>query len=193
MADETVVTTPAADAVTPPATENAAPPNGDATGQPAGSTAGRTFTQAEVDALLSSRLERAKRQTEEATAKARTEAERKAAEQQGEYQKLYEATKAELEAAAQKAAALELAAMRREVADRLGVPAALASRLQGDTPEALEADAKALMAALPKPAAPNINSTGGGPAPADGVSDEYRREMAARFGVNEKYFQVKGV
>ena len=124
MADETVVTPLAADAVTPPpASDDAVPPNGDATGQPAGNTAGRTFTQAEVDALIAQRLERSKRQTEEATAKARTEAERKAAEAQGEYQKLYEATKAELAEAAQKAAALELAAMRREVADRLGVPA----------------------------------------------------------------------
>ena len=187
MADETVVTTPAADAVTPPAPENAAPPNGDAAGQIAGSTAGRTFTQAEVDALLSSRLERAKRQTEEATAKARTEAERKAAEQQGEYQKLYEATKAELAEAAQKAAALELAAMRREVADRLGVPAALVSRLQGDTPETLEADAKALMAALPKPGAPNINSTGGAPPPASGLSQVDIEQLAARLGVSPKY------
>ncbi len=188
MAEETVVTPLAADAVThPPAAENAAPPNGDATGQPAGNTAGRTFTQAEVDALLSSRLERAKRQTEEATAKARTEAERKAAEQQGEYQKLYEATKAELAEAAQKAAALELAAMRREVADRLGVPAALVSRLQGDTPETLEADAKALMAALPKPGAPNINSTGGAPPPASGLSQVDIEQLAARLGVSPKY------
>jgi hypothetical protein len=102
---------------------------------------------------------------------------------------LYEATKAELEAAAQKAAALELAAMRRDVADRLGVPAALAARLQGDTPEALEADAKALMAALPKPSAPNINSAqGGATPPANGWSDEQRRTLAAKLGINEKYF-----
>ena len=187
MADETVVTPPAADATTPPpATENEAPPNGDATGKQA-ETAGKTFTQAEVDALIAQRLERSKRQTEEATAKARTEAERKAAEQQGEYQKLYEATKAELAEAAQKAAALELAAMRREVADRLGVPAALVSRLQGDTPETLEADAKALMAALPKPGAPNINSTGGAPPPASGLSQVDIEQLAARLGVSPKY------
>lgn len=177
MADETVVTTPAADAVTPPATENAAPPNGDATGQIAGSTAGKMFTQQEVDALIAQRLERSKRQTEEAAAKARTEAERKAAEQQGEYQKLYEAEKAQREATEQRAAALELAAMRREVADRLGVPAALVSRLQGDTPETLEADAKALMAALPKPGAPNINSTGGGKGPANGKTPEMQKQF----------------
>jgi hypothetical protein len=100
---------------------------------------------------------------------------------------LYEATKAELEAAAQKAAALELAAMRREVADRLGVPAALVSRLQGDTPETLEADAKALMAALPKPGAPNINSTGGAPPPASGLSQVDIEQLAARLGVSPKY------
>ena len=187
MADETVVTTPAADAVTPPAPENAAPPNGDATGQTAGSTAGKMFTQQEVDALIAQRLERSKRQTEEATAKARTEAERKAAEQQGEFQKLYEAEKAQREATEQRAAALELAAMRREVADRLGVPAALVSRLQGDTPETLEADAKALMAALPKPGAPNINSTGGALPPASGMSQVEIDQLAARLGVSPKY------
>ena len=189
MADETVVTTPAADAVTPPATENAAPPNGDATGQIAGSTAGKTFTQAEVDALIAQRLERSKRQTEEATIKARTEAERKAAEQQGEFQKLYEAEKAQREATEQRAAALELAAMRREVADRLGVPAALVSRLQGDTPETLEADAKALMAALPKPGAPNINSTGGALPPSTVFANEQERlRLASLFGVSAKNF-----
>ena len=189
MADETVVTTPAADAVTPPAPENAASPNGDATGQIAGSTAGKTFTQAEVDALIAQRLERSKRQTEEATAKARTEAERKAAEQQGEFQKLYEAEKAQREATEQRAAALELAAMRREVADRLGVPAALVSRLQGDTPETLEADAKALMAALPKPGAPNINSTGGALPPSTVFANEQERlRLASLFGVSAKNF-----
>ena len=181
MSDETAATI--GDAAATPATESAAQPNGDATGQ----TAGKTFTQSEVDALIAQRLEREKRKIDEATAKARTEAERKAAEAQGEYQKLYEQTKAELEAAAQKAAALELAAMRREVADRLGVPAALVSRLQGDTPETLEADAKALMVALPKPGAPNINSTGGALPPASGMSQVEIDQLAARLGVSPKY------
>ena len=171
MADEQTIT-PAADVQTPPpAPDSAAPPNGDAPGKTA-DTAGKTFTQAEVDALIAQRLERAKKSTEEAAEKAKAEAERKAAEQQGEYQKLYETEKAQREATEQRAAALELAAMRREVADRLGVPAALVNRLQGDTPEALEADAKALMAALPKPGAPDINNAGGGKPPADGKTPE---------------------
>ncbi len=188
MADEQTIT-PAADVQTPPpAPDGAATPHGDASGKTA-DTAGKTFTQAEVDALLSSRLERERRKTEEATAKARTEAERQAAEQQGEYQKLYEAEKAQREATEQRAAALELAAMRREVADRLGVPAALVNRLQGDTPEALEADAKALMAALPKPGAPNINSTGSGVAPHGAFVDEQERvRLASLFGVSAKNF-----
>jgi uncharacterized membrane protein YqiK len=188
MADEgAVVAPPAAQETTPPATEIAVPPNGDATGQTA--TAGRTFTQAEFDAVLKERLERADRKTAEATAKARADEQRKAAEAQGEYQKLYEATKAELEAAAQRAQALELAAMRRDVADRLGVPAALAARLQGDTPEALEADAKALMAALPKPGAPNINSAQGGSVPKSPFGDEQERlRLASLFGVSAKNF-----
>lgn len=189
MTDEAAVqpTTPAADAVPPPATDTKPAQDGDATGKQA-ETAGKTFTQAEVDALITQRLERAKKSAEEAASKARTDAERKAAEQQGEYQKLYETTKAELEAAAQKAQALELAAMRRDVAERLGVPSALASRLQGATLEELEADAKTLIAALPKPGAPDINSGGGAKPPANGYSAGDVEQLAALYNVPSKYW-----
>jgi len=192
MPDETTATAPAADAGTPPAQDAKPAQDGDATGKQA-EQAGRTFTQVELDAFVKERLDRADRKAAEATAKARAEEQRKAAEAQGEYEKLYKAAQAELESTQARARALELAAMRRDVAAKTGLPAALAERLQGDTPEALEADAKIILAALPKPAAPNLNSTGGAPPPAGDVSEEYRREMAARFGVNEKYFQVKGV
>ena len=50
---------------------------------------------------------------------------------------------------------------QRKAAEKAGLPAALASRLQGETPEELEADAKALLETLPKPTkpAPGINPT----------------------------------
>ncbi len=45
-------------------------------------------------------------------------------------------------------------AQMSEIASRLGLPPALAKRLQGETPEEIEADAKALLETLPKPAKP---------------------------------------
>lgn len=192
MADESAVAIPpAADAVTPPATVEKPVQDGDATGKQA-ETTGKTFTQAELDAIVKDRLDRAAAKSKADTDKARADEQRKAAEQQGEYQKLYEAAKAELTAAEQKAQALELATMRRDVAEKLGVPAALAGRLQGTTMEELEADAKALVAALPKPTAPNLNAHGGGLPPSSGMSEQERIATAARLGVSPKYFGKTG-
>ena len=83
----------------------------------------------------------------------------------------------------------EIAGINREVAARLNMPAALASRLQGEDETSIEADAKALMAALPKPAAPNINSgAGAGATPQAGaMSEADKKEMAARLGVDWRF------
>jgi hypothetical protein len=80
------------------------------------------------------------------------EAERKAKEE-AEMTELQKAQKraAELEA---KLTALELAQKRREIAEKVGLPPALAARLQGASDEELEADAKALLESLPKPQEP---------------------------------------
>jgi hypothetical protein len=86
--------------------------------------------------------EAAKRLTELETA----EAKRKEAEMT-ELQKL----QAQLEATNKALHAKELAEARRAAADKVGLPAALANRLQGETPEELEADAQALLDTLPKP------------------------------------------
>lgn len=74
-----------------------------------------------------------------------------------------EAAKTELQRAQDAAAKFELdakearlALLRNEVANREGkvLPAGLADRLRGSTKEELEADADALLASLPQPAAP---------------------------------------
>ena len=67
----------------------------------------------------------------------------------------------ELEA---KLKAYERAEAQRAAAEKVGIPAALASRLQGETPEELEADAKRLLELLPKPQkpAPGVNPTNPG-------------------------------
>jgi hypothetical protein len=69
-----------------------------------------------------------------------------------------DAQKSELQKAVDRAAKAEaeaknirLSLLRREIAAKLGVPEALIDRLRGETPEELEADAKALMDGLPKP------------------------------------------
>ena len=47
--------------------------------------------------------------------------------------------------------------LKRDVAAKTGLPAVFADRLQGETPEALEADALALLEAIPKKTAPQLN------------------------------------
>ena len=149
----------------------------------------RTFTQADVDRIINERLAKERSKAETMAVKAREEAERKAAEEQGKYQELYQAAQKRIEETEARLKAAEIASIKREVAARLNMPAALANRLQGEDEATIEADAKALMAALPKPAAPNINSgTGNGAAPTGGaMSETEKKELAARLGVDWRY------
>ena len=81
----------------------------------------------------------------------------------------------ELEA---KLKAYERGDAQRKAAEKAGLPALLASRLQGETPEELEADAKALLESLPKPApkSPGINPTQPAPNAGQGETDEQKRK-----------------
>ena len=121
----------------------------------------RTFTQADLDRIVTERLAKEKQRSEALAAKAKADAERKAAEDQGEWKKLAEQYKSEAvaEQAARKAA--EIAILRRDVAAKLNVPALLADRLRGETPEDIEADAKLLLAGLPKAGPPPGNAGSG--------------------------------
>lgn len=149
----------------------------------------RTFTQQDVDRIINERLAKERTKAESMATKAREEAERKAAEEQGKYQELYEAAQKRIVDTEARLRAAEIASIKRDVAQRLSMPIALAQRLQGEDEASIEADAKALMAALPKPAAPNINSgTGNGAAPSASVmSEAEKKEMAARLGVDWRY------
>lgn len=151
--------------------------DGNATGTEAGA-AQRTFTQDDVDRLIAERLEREKGKAAKAAEAARTEAERKAAEEQGKFKQLYDQTQARLAEAEAKARELELNALRRAAAEKVGLPGALADRLRGETPEEMEADAKSVLAALPKPQAPDINNGAGG-AKGNAQTPELRREFEA--------------
>jgi hypothetical protein len=155
--------------------------------------AAKTFTQTELDAIVTERLQRAQRKAEEQTAKARTEAERKAQEEQGEYKKLADSLKAELEQERTRAKALELAGLRRDVAARRNLPAGLVDRLRGETEQEIDADAEALLAALPKPQAPNINAGDASsktPSLPGGFSEASLKEQAVRLGVRFEDFKA---
>ena len=175
-----------ATAVEPQEQEAQTPTAGDT--QPVAQTE-RTFTQADVDRIINERLAKERTKAESMAVKAREEAERKAAEEQGKYQELYETEKRRAAEIETRLRAAEIASIKRDVAQRLSMPIALTNRLQGEDEASIEADAKALMAALPKPAAPNINSgTGNGAAPSgSAMSEAEKKEMAARLGVDWRY------
>ena len=145
----------------------------------------RTFTQADLDRIVTDRLAKERQRSEAATAKARADAERKAAEEQGEWKKLAEQYKSEAEAERQRATAAGLAVTRRDIAARLNVPAALADRLQGNTPEEIEADAKQLMAALPKPGTPSANAGTGARQPGAADAKSMNAYIRAAAGMTQ--------
>jgi len=180
MSEETSSTTATQDAQTPTTGDNQ--PETQAQTE-------RTFTQADVDRIITERLAKERTKAESMATKAREDAERKAAEEQGRYQQLYETAQRRIAEKDAELKAAQVASIKREVASRLNLPSALANRLQGEDEADIEADAKALLAALPKPAAPNINSgTGNGAAPVTGVMSEAdKKELAARLGVDWRY------
>lgn len=101
-------------------------------------------------------------------------------------QKRKEAELSELERANKRIAELEaktLAAERRElqnsVAAKVGLPAAFASRIQGETEDDMEADAKALLAAMPAAVPPKGNPTN----PGQPQTGETREERRKRLGL----------
>ena len=158
--------------------------------QPVAAQAERTFTQADVDRIITERLTKEKAKAESMATKAREDAERKAAEEQGKFRELYEAAQQRIAETEARLKSAEIASIKREVAGKLNMPQALANRLQGETLEEIEADAKELMAALPKPAAPNINSgTGNGAAPTGATVD---REMLLALGLNPSMHLGRG-
>jgi hypothetical protein len=152
MADETNTANSGAEQDTATATDNSGEQQ-------------RTFTQADLDRIVTERLAKEKQRAEAQATKARADAERKAAEEQGQWQKLAEQYKTEAEAERQRAQAATLAVLRRDIAAKMNVPAVLADRLQGNTAEEMEADAKSLLAGLPKASLPTANAGAGAKQP----------------------------
>jgi hypothetical protein len=131
------------------------------------------------------------KQAQTQATKAQEEAQRKAAEEQGEYKRLYEEMSQKMAQAQQRAEELERQQLRARVAQTVGIPAALADRLRGDTEEEIAADAKTLLDTLPKPQAPNINaSPGTGATPRTDLGGMSPEEFAAVYGVNPRFIQA---
>lgn len=130
----------------------------------------------------------------DAAERERKNAEEKALAEQGKYRELYEQAQAQLEQAQTQLQQEQRDARRREVAQKAGYPE-LWSRLQGDTPEELEADMQALIDAIPKPRAPELNGAAGNKAPTGGggepsfLNGRTLQEFAARYGLRAEYLK----
>jgi hypothetical protein len=186
MADVDAAAVAAEQGTQTPTPEQAQP---DATGE----KAERTFTKAEVEALVRDRLAGAQRKAEEATKKATADAEAKALREQGEFRTLYEKEQARAAELEQRARSLEIAGIRRDVAARLQLPVGLVDRLRGDTEDEITADAQALLAVLPKPPAPNINAgdvSSKTQTLPGGLTEAALRDQAVRFGVKFEDFKA---
>ena len=106
----------------------------------------------------------------------KAEADRKQAEL-SEVEKI----QAQLKEAQERAAKLERENAQRAAAEKTGLPLAFASRIQGETPKEMEADAKTLLEAMPKPQPPDpkkpvIYPTSPGTGAGSGETDEQKRK-----------------
>jgi hypothetical protein len=149
--------------------QNTGAGTGGATGGDA-TQAEKHFTQADIDRIVTERLnqekQRAKRATEEAAAKAK-----------GEFEQLYQQEKARADKVEADLAAARLEGTRARAAAKHGLPAELAGRLSGSTEAEIEADAKALAGVVAARAAGSANAGDGNstPAPAATMNDLIRR------------------
>jgi hypothetical protein len=82
---------------------------------------------------------------------------------------------------------MQRATLQRQAAEKVGLPAAFADRLKGETPEDLEADAKTILAAMPKAAAPNVGTTNPG-SNATGDGETTAQRLARIHGTNVNIF-----
>jgi hypothetical protein len=130
-------------------------PNADEQAQPTAATpektGARVFTEAEVENIIKERLNRETSKREKAIQEAAAKAEQEAAARNGEWEKLAKAHEAKLTELENQLKTRELNEMKRTVAERIGLPVALASRLMGESEADIERDGKALLETLPKP------------------------------------------
>jgi hypothetical protein len=185
MADETPVV-PATEPAAPAAPATATPP---AEAKNTETPAEPMIPKSRFDEV-NNRLKAIEDENKKA-AKLAQDAEAKRLADEGKYKELYDKQQAELQTAQAEAKAAAVKLMQRDIAAKTNLPLPLAERLRGETADEMEADAKAILAALPKPAAPNINAnSGAGGAPAAGQMDDAKKQqMADKYGIDPRYIQ----
>jgi acyl-CoA reductase-like NAD-dependent aldehyde dehydrogenase len=124
----------------------------------------KKFTQADLDRIISERLEREKTKRTEAEKAAVEKATAEALAKNQEWEKLAKQRQEELDKKTAELAERDLREKKRKIAIDTGLPEALAVRLVGTTDEELAADAKALLETIPK----KTTSSGGQTNPGGG-------------------------
>lgn len=154
----------------PPAVETAAPATPEPTGE----------TPAELKARLETMATALREANKESASRRKRLDELEAAEKSRADAALSETERTAKEAAELKAKVkdLERREMVRSVADKVGLPPALAARLRGETPEEVEADAKALLELIPTKSKASINPTNPSQ---DGTQSETFEQQHARW------------
>ena len=114
--------------------------------------------------------------------------------EQGKFKELYETAEnraatleKQLREQADEIAAQKLALLRQQVATEKGLPAALADRLQGTTVEELTADAETLLAAMPRPPAPDLD--GGARGNGNGPTEADMMRILSRYNISPRYLE----
>lgn len=149
------------------------------------------YTQEQVEQIVKERLEREKKAAEKKAEEARQKAEAEALAKNAEWEKLAKQREEELNKAKELIAKKELDEKKRAISVKVGLPEAFAARLQGATDEELEADAKTLLAALPKQEkpTPGINPTN----PGEATNAETKEQINERlFGKKPDFFGGQG-
>lgn len=155
--------------VVPPAVPAPAPP----VTPPAPKADEKTFTQAELNAIVKDRLDRERKAAQEKADADKKAAEEEQAKQQGEWQKLAEQRAADLEKLQAELTKRDYDALRARVAAENHLPAAWAVRLVGDDEAALTLDAKELAKTLvPAAPVPGASPSPKPAGPAGGAGDE---------------------
>lgn len=110
----------------------------------------KKFSQADFDAALKRALDQKEERARKAADAAKTEQERKEAEAAGKWEEVNKQLTAENERLKTEKADLERRQLQTKVATEAGLPLPLADRLKGESEEEMTADAKSILALLPK-------------------------------------------
>lgn len=152
---------------------------GTTTPPPSGKTP-RTFSEEEVNSIISDRLSRQQRAIDAKTVGEKAAAEAAKLAEQGEFKKLAETAQAERDALKATLTQRDHTDLQRTIAAEHGLPAEMASRLQGETREELVTDAKALAKLVAQPPAPPTPGNRPNPRPQAGPDQAQETEKLLR-------------